>query len=240
MLPNIINACRKSDIGYDSRSFSKFLNNKIFKMYIPKNNLNENIEDVKSFIDKNGFAILVSQMQDKLWATHIPLQLSTNENSKNILVGHIAKANPQWKYFDTKTEVMAIFLGVHSYISSSWYQEPNVPTWDYLAVHIYGNLSIISDEKLYQSLESLVNKYEKYSENPMTMQKIPAKMMETDLQGVVGFEILITDVHAKKKLSQNRNDKDYSNIIHELEKKSDSQSREVAQEMKKEREIKKE
>ncbi|TAG95001.1 MAG: FMN-binding negative transcriptional regulator [Bacteroidetes bacterium] len=206
-------------------------------MYIPKNNLNENLEEVKSFIETNGFATLISQMQEKLWATHIPLELSTNEKGEDILVGHIAKANPQWKYFDEKTEVLAIFLGSHSYISSSWYQEPNVPTWNYLAVHIYGKLSILSDEKLYKSLENLVNKYEKKSENPMTMEKIPRKILNTDLKGVVGFEILITDIQAKKKLSQNRGDHDYKNIVKELEKTNDFQAKEIANEMKKEREI---
>ncbi|TAE49329.1 MAG: FMN-binding negative transcriptional regulator, partial [Cytophagales bacterium] len=77
-------------------------------MYIPKDNLNENREEIKSFIEQNGFAVMVSQMENKLWATHLPLQLSTNEKGEDILVGHIAKANPQWKYFEDEPEVLTI------------------------------------------------------------------------------------------------------------------------------------
>ncbi|TAH29770.1 MAG: FMN-binding negative transcriptional regulator [Cytophagales bacterium] len=204
-------------------------------MYIPKDNLNENREEIKSFIEQNGFAVMVSQMENKLWATHLPLQLSTNEKGEDILVGHIAKANPQWKYFEDEPEVLTIFSGAHAYISSSWYQVPNVPTWNYLAVHIYGKLNLISDEKLYQSLEDLINQYEKNNKNPMTMQKIPKKTMDTDFKGVVGFEIVITEVHAKKKLSQNRDNTDYKNIINELTASSDCQANALAEEMKKNR-----
>src|SRR5258705_824077 len=112
-------------------------------MYVPGYSRNDNIEEVKSFIKENSFAILVSNGSNKLHATHIPLELSTNENGKDILTGHISKANRQWKNFADNDRVLVIFNGPHAYVSSSWYDHENVPTWNYIAVHIYGTIKII-------------------------------------------------------------------------------------------------
>ncbi|MCU0354015.1 MAG: FMN-binding negative transcriptional regulator, partial [Cytophagales bacterium] len=97
-------------------------------MYIPKYHRNDNIDEVKSFIEQNSFGILVSQADSKLWATHIPLELDRNENNKDVLYGHISRGNPQWRYFSDNSQVLAIFPGPHTYISSSWYDHENVPT----------------------------------------------------------------------------------------------------------------
>ena len=105
-------------------------------MYIPHYYKNENIEDVKKFIKENSFGILVNQVDGKPWATHIPLELDINDDGKEILVSHISKANPQWKAFEKEPDVLCIFNGPHSYISSSWYQEEEVPTWDLSLIHI--------------------------------------------------------------------------------------------------------
>ncbi len=112
-------------------------------MYTPPYYKNENVENVLDFVEKNSFGILISQSNSKLLATHIPLEFDKNENGQTILVGHISKANPQWKNFINDSNVLAIFNGPHSYISSSWYDHENVPTWNYIAVHIYGKVKII-------------------------------------------------------------------------------------------------
>ena len=109
-------------------------------MYIPNLYKNENQAEIEQFLHENGFAILVNQTNGKLWATHIPLILGTNSNGKQILIGHISKLNPQAESFNQNDEVLAIFSGSHSYISSSWYDHENVPTWNYLAVHVYGKV----------------------------------------------------------------------------------------------------
>ena len=87
-------------------------------MYIPHYFKNENIEDVSDFIEKNSFAILISQSDSKFQATHIPLESDKNENGQLVLYGHISKANPQWKNFVNDSEILAIFNGPHCYISS--------------------------------------------------------------------------------------------------------------------------
>ena len=202
-------------------------------MYIPELYRNENQEDIQNFIHKNGFGILVNQTDGKLWATHIPLLLE-EKNGKQIIVGHVSRENPQAESFKTNDEVLAIFSGVHTYISSSWYDHENVPTWNYLAVHVYGKVKLHSLEESIEALKRLVNKYEAKSEKPVRIEDLSKKTM-LQARGIVSFEIEITAVEAKKKLSQNRDDKNYQTIISKLENSNDNQAIAVAEEMKKNR-----
>ncbi|TDP60746.1 FMN-binding negative transcriptional regulator [Flavobacterium dankookense] len=203
-------------------------------MYIPNLYKNENQTEIDQFLHENGFAILVNQTNGKLWATHIPLILGTNPNDEKILIGHISKLNPQAESFKQNDEVLAIFSGSHSYISSSWYDHENVPTWNYLAVHVYGKIRLHSFEESVEGLKKLVNKYEAKSEKPIRIEDLSEKTM-LEARGIVSFEIEITNIEAQKKLSQNRDDKNYKKIISELEKTNDSQAIAIANEMKKNR-----
>jgi transcriptional regulator len=173
-------------------------------MYIPELYKNENQEDIQNFIHQNGFGILVNQTNGKLWATHIPLLLE-EKDGKQILVGHVSKINPQVESFQVNDEVLAIFSGAHSYISSSWYDHENVPTWNYLAVHVYGKLTIYNHEQAVDSLKRLVDKYEAKSKNPIRIEDLSSKTMR-EARGIIAFEIEITAIEAQKKLSQNRQD----------------------------------
>ena len=203
-------------------------------MYIPELYKNENREEIEYFIHQNGFAILVNQTQGKLWATHTPLLLETREDGKLILTGHISKANPQALSFNDNDEVLAIFSGAHTYISSSWYDHENVPTWNYLAVHVYGKVRVYNHEEALDFLKKLVDKYEAKSKNPVRVENLSEKTMR-EARGIVAFEIEITNLEAQKKLSQNRDDKNYRNIITELEKTKENQALAVAEAMKKNR-----
>lgn len=203
-------------------------------MYIPELYKNENREEIQNFIHQNGFAILVNQTQGKLWATHTPLLLETREDGKLILTGHISKANLQATSFNDNDEVLSIFSGAHSYISSSWYDHENVPTWNYLAVHVYGKVRVYNHEEALDFLKKLVDKYEAKSENPVRVENLSEKTMR-EARGIVAFEIEITNIEAQKKLSQNRDDKNYRNIITELEKTKENQAIAIAEAMKKNR-----
>ena len=202
-------------------------------MYIPKLFRNENDEEIKQFLIENSFGILVSANRSEILATHIPLELDQNKNEEWVLQGHIAKGNPQWKHFNTGQKVLAIFNGPHAYVSSSWYDHVNVPTWNYIAVHISGTIKILEGEELYHHLNKLVDKYEKNSAEPVSMNKMPKEFVQREIKGIVGFEIRIESINAKKKLSQNRNEKDYNNIVTKLEERSDAASKAVSEEMKK-------
>ncbi|WP_293893463.1 FMN-binding negative transcriptional regulator [Flavobacterium sp.] len=202
-------------------------------MYIPEIYKNENQQDIQNFIHQNGFCILVNQTLGKLWATHIPLLLE-EKDGKQFLVGHVSRENPQAESFKTNDKVLAIFSGAHTYISSSWYDHENVPTWNYLAVHVYGKVQLHSLEETVEALKRLVNKYEAKSEKPVRVEDLSKKTM-LQASGIVSFEIEITAIEAKKKLSQNRDDKNYQNIISKLENSNDYQSIGVAKEMRKNR-----
>lgn len=201
-------------------------------MYIPDIYKNENQEAITAFLKENSFGILINQTNGKLWATHIPLELSVNKEGKTILEGHISKENPQWKGFVENDQILAIFSGPHSYISPSWYDHENVPTWNYIAVHVYGKIKIIEGAAVLESLKKLVDKYEQNSKNPVRIEDLSEQTMMQS-RGIIAFEIEIEEIQAQQKMSQNRDNKNYKNIISELEKTNENHSIAVANEMKK-------
>ena len=199
-------------------------------MYIPNHYKNENIDKVKDFLKQNSFGILINTVDTKPWATHIPLELDIDSDGNDMLVGHIAKANPQWKHFKEDEQVLCIFNGPHSYVSSSWYKEEEVPTWNYIAVHVYGTLKLQNEQTLLASLHKLVDKYEADSKEPVSSREMTPKTMR-QIKGVIGFEIKIEDIQATYKISQGR-EQDHPKIISELEKR-DAGAKAIAEQMKK-------
>ena len=203
-------------------------------MYIPALFKNEDLSAVKDFIAANGFATLVSHVNGRPWATHIPLMLDTNAEGKEVLTGHISKANNQWKAFNDHDELLVIFTGPHAYVSSSWYDHENAPTWNYTAVHVYGRISMIAGDLLKSRLGKLLNKYEAGMKHPVSIETMSPGFVEKEMRGIVGFDIEITEIQAASKLSQNRDAKNYDAIINELLAKGDKDSLAMAGLMKEE------
>jgi transcriptional regulator len=201
-------------------------------MFIPAYYRNNNLSEIKAFIRKNSFATLVTSGNRMPEATHIPVELIEQNDGSAFLQGHVSRANPQWKIFSEQNSVLVIFHGPHSYVSSSWYNHVNVPTWNYIAVHVYGKIKIIEGEELYKSLKDLVDRYEIISSKPTRVEELPKEMMNQYMKGIVGFRIDIEKIEGKWKLSQNRDKEDHENIIRELEKLEDVNARMVAGEMK--------
>ena len=201
-------------------------------MYTPDIYKNDDQESIRTFLKENSFGILINQTNGKLCATHIPIELEINSEGKEILQGHISRLNPQAEGFIENDQVLAIFSGPHSYISSSWYDHENVPTWNYMAVHVYGRIKIVNEVIATEQLKKLVDKYEATSENPVRVEDLSDKTM-LQVKGIFGFEIEISEIQATKKLSQNRDDHNYKNIISELKKTENQQSVALAKEMSK-------
>jgi len=201
-------------------------------MYTPDIYKNEDPESIREFLKENSFGILINQTNGKLSATHIPIELELNADGKEILQGHISKLNPQAAGFAENDQVLAVFSGPHSYISSSWYDHENVPTWNYIAVHVYGRIKIVDYGTAVEQLKKLVDKYEANSENPVRVEDLSEKTMR-EARGIFGFEIEIDEIQATKKLSQSRDDHNYNNIILELEKTENPQAIALAKEMSK-------
>ncbi|GAB3218447.1 FMN-binding negative transcriptional regulator [Algoriphagus aestuariicola] len=204
-------------------------------MYIHPLNAWENEPEVIDFIQKNAFATLVSQVNGRPWATHLPFVFGKNSEGDASLSGHIAKANPQWRSIKDGDEVMVVFQGPHAYISSSWYNHENVPTWNYLAVHVYGEIRIIEGEQLMTHLKTLVDVYESGRPNRVSVETMSESYVQSQVRALVGLEVKITEVHASAKLSQNRDDVNYQNIIKMLDQSPSHLDQEVASEMRKKR-----
>ena len=202
-------------------------------MYIPHAYRNTDLSEIEEFIRQNSFAILINQVDGSPWASHIPLELRKDTSDSAVLVGHLAKANKQSKVLEQDKKVLAIFNGPHSYVSSSWYQEEEVPTWNYIAVHVYGTVRIQSKDELRDSLVELVDRYEKDSQEPVSISNLSQKTMR-QINGIVGIEIRIDKIEAAYKLSQGR-EQDHTRIIEELESRENPGSTAVAREMKKNR-----
>ncbi len=182
-------------------------------MYIPPHYRNERPEEVLEFLRQNAFGILVSPGPEIPLATHLPLELK-EAGGKSFLMGHFARANPHWKHLPDGSEVLCIFNGPHAYVSSSWYREEEVPTWNYIAVHVRGHYRTQSREELWQSLRHLVDKYEEASEHPVSLDAMSPGTLR-QVRGIVGFEIEISSLEAAYKLSQGR-EEDHPRITEEL------------------------
>ena len=111
-------------------------------MFIPDIYESEKQEDIHAFLYANSFGLLINQMEGKLTATHIPLELNTNNEGTHILKGPLSRENPQWKDFSENDQILAVFFGPHSYISSSWCDHENVPTCNYIKLTCIDKLKL--------------------------------------------------------------------------------------------------
>ncbi|MGE6540757.1 FMN-binding negative transcriptional regulator [Bacillus luti] len=201
-------------------------------MYIPKYFKVTDVEEIWDFVQKNSFGTIVTTKQGKPIATHLPLGLSKIGDDYYI-TGHMAYGNPQWKTFETCEDVLVMFQGPHAYISSSWYGHEEVPTWNYQAIHVYGTASILEKNELIEELTMMLKKYEENRENPVLWDKLSPQLLEREIKGIVGFKIKVQEVQAAYKLSQNRNEEDYLNIIDKLQVEKNLDSQQMANVMKK-------
>mgnify|MGYP000967749814 FL=1 len=179
---------------------------------------------------QNEFVVLVTYDGEKPTASHLLVEIF-EEGEKLFINGHMSRANPLWKTFEKNAEVLTIFHGPHTYISPTWYNHVNVPTWNYQAVHVYGKLRIVEDyDEAYQILKRLTDRHETASH--YKLETLPQDFVAKEIKGIVAFQIEVTKIEANYKLSQNRNDEDYQNIVERLEEREDEMSHEVAEAMK--------
>jgi transcriptional regulator len=198
-------------------------------MYIPKHFKIDDEDLIYNFIEENGFATLFSQHNGEPYATHLPLML---DREKGLLTGHFARPNGQWKDIENQT-VLAIFQGPHCYISPSWYETNQaVPTWNYVAVHVYGKIEFVEDDQeLLDSLNDMVKKYERPGSS-YQLENADASFIAGMSRGIVGFKIKIEKIEGKAKLSQNHSVERQELVIKQLENSSGEDNIEIAALMK--------
>lgn len=199
-------------------------------MFIPKLYKSEDYNLMKEIIRENSFALLISSV-DKIRATHSMMTLNEDDPENIYIETHISRANPQAKTLTNGDEVLCDFLGAHTYISSSWYDHINVSTWNYEAVQIYGKIELMNHDELYQHLDKLTSKYESFQQCPMMVKDMGKEFVEQEMKGAFGLKIIPTEIFIKQKLSQNRKEDDFENIILNLEK-GDENGRQIAKKMK--------
>jgi transcriptional regulator len=195
-------------------------------VYSPSYNRLEDRAELLEFMRANSFVVLITGTGGELHASHLPVQIRV-EKEQIILDMHMARANAQWKEFFDE-DVMVVFSGPHAYVSPRWYEdEERVPTWNYAAVHAYGIPRIISDKKLkHASQRSLVAMLD-----PQWLAQFDAlrqQYVDNMLEGIVNFEIPVTRLETRWKLSQNRSRREQERIAIELEKSRDSAERALA------------
>ncbi|HEX2787016.1 MAG TPA: FMN-binding negative transcriptional regulator [Ignavibacteria bacterium] len=201
-------------------------------MYIPAHFKETDYKKIVSFIKEFNFGLLVSTDEnEKVIATHIPFIITEKENKLTIKT-HIAKANPQWKSFTDSKEVLAIFSEPHAYISPTNYiKQESVPTWNYMAVHVYGTPKLLeSYEERLALIEETINEFE--SDFMHKWNELSDKYRNGLLNGIVAFEIEVKSIDAKSKLSQNRLPEERENIINSLSSSNDSLKVKISELMK--------
>jgi transcriptional regulator len=201
-------------------------------MYIPKINKVEDQSEIIQFISTYNFSTVVSHENEMPIATHIPIENEV-KNGELYLKGHLAKANPQWQTFRGDQNILLIFMEAHSYISSSWYEKVDVPTWNYMAIHAYGKPRLFNEAELLEFVTFQLNKYESSSQNPVKMEHLQPDTLNRNLRGIVGFELKVEKIEARYKLSQNKPAQTFDNVIQQLEKRLDENSHKIAEAMKK-------
>jgi transcriptional regulator len=202
-------------------------------LYIPTLYREEDHEKILAFLKQNNFPALVSFDGERPIATHAPVEVAEDENGRLTIYGHISRANPQWKTFGNQ-EILLIFQGSHTYISPRWYNHVNVPTWNYMMIHVYGKVRFLQGDELFALLSRLVHNHE--TNTQYSLESLPQDFVQKEMKGIVGFAIDVTRIDAGYKLSQNRNDEDHENIVRELNKREDEDSIRVAKAMREKRE----
>jgi transcriptional regulator len=200
-------------------------------MYIPASFAAPDREHVFRAIERYSFATLVSGAGSTLVASHLPLLLDRGGGPQGTLLGHMARANPQWRTA-AGSESLAIFTGPHAYISPRWYEAPGaVPTWNYIAVHAYGPLELIDDrQQAEELLRRMIDVYEAGQPEPWRLEG-PREDIERLLEQIVAFRIPLQRLEGKWKLHQNRPADQRAKVVAALERRTDGDSRAIADEM---------
>jgi len=199
-------------------------------MYIPPSFATNNYDEIFDFVKAHPFGILVSSDDKKPAATHIPFVLQRAGDDTCVLKSHFAKANPQNTLEDGQ-EVMVIFHGPHAYISPSLYDHPvNVPTWNYIAVHVYGRIRFIKEENEVKAhLEELIDYLEPAYKNQW--ETLPEKYISALMGELSSFRVESTDIQAVFKLNQNKSAESRRNIVGHLSASGDSMESETGEYM---------
>jgi transcriptional regulator len=204
-------------------------------MYVPVHFKEDRIPVLHEAIRKYGFGTLVTSTEQELEASHLPLLLDSEPAPLGTVLGHLARANPQWQRIKPGFQALAIFLGPNAYITPSWYPTKQqdgkvVPTWNYLAIHAYGTISFFDDPaQLRAHVSKMTETHEAPRSAPWAVSDAPASYVDQMLRAIIGFRLVITRLEGKWKMSQNRPGQDVEGVLKGLEREDGGDHRPVAE-----------
>lgn len=196
-------------------------------MYIPAAFAEADMTKLHDFIEQHSFGLLVSQVGGLPFATHLPFILERTTGPQGTLVGHVARANPQWQEIAGQN-ALTIFSGPHTYFSPTWYEaEQVVPTWNYAAVHSYGRAQIVEDKTdLLKIVQEMVTVYEKSMPQPWSFDG-SGTFVDRLLTQIVGFRIEIERIEGKWKLNQNQPVEHRKKVIRALQQRNNENAQAI-------------
>jgi transcriptional regulator len=195
-------------------------------MYIPAHFRENDPQELANIIQQNNFGTLISMLEGRPFATHLPF---IHEPQNDRLLGHMARANPHWQALQaSSTDVLVVFQGPHSYISPTWYANPGVPTWNYVAVHLYGRFQLLRDPNEHREIMANLTHQHEAAEAEPWLADFDSPSIANMLAQTVGFEIIVNETQGKFKLNQNRSAQDRSNVIDCLESEASDHSMGIA------------
>ncbi|APC16825.1 transcriptional regulator [Pseudomonas frederiksbergensis] len=209
-------------------------------MYTPSAFAIEDLPALHQQILDTRLAVLVTHGEQGLQASHVPLLLSPEQGPNGTLYGHLARANPQWQELEAGAEALVIFAGADAYVSPSFYPSKAdhgkvVPTWNYVAVHVYGSAEVFSDaHRLRNLVSALTDRHEASRAKPWKVDDAPAHYIDGMLKAIVGFALPIQRLEGKRKLSQNRSTADIAGVREGLTASPDLRDQALAHLMPKE------
>jgi transcriptional regulator len=191
-------------------------------MYVPQHFAETRIQDLRRIAREHPLGTIVTHTGNGLDANHIPFLLDDQRGEFGVLQGHIARANPLWKEVADAAQVLVIFRGAHGYISPSWYPSKHethrhVPTWNYEVVHAHGALRIVDDEKFVRGIVGRLTRTHGAGEpKPWKMGDAPPDYLDQMVKMIVGLEVEVTRLEGKRKLGQNRDERDLDGAVQKL------------------------
>ena len=197
-------------------------------MYSPEHFKETNPERISALIKGNPLGMLITAPDGEPFVSHLPFILESSAGSQGKLLGHMTRANPQWQHFVEGSKVLVVFQGPHAYVSPSWYLSPGVPTWNYAVVHLRGIPRLLEGESELEALvEQITHVHESNLPNPWKPNLTDERRSKL-LNMIVGFEIEITHIQGKFKLSRNRPPEDQRSVVDKLSQSNNQTEAAVA------------
>lgn len=203
-------------------------------MYNPKAFAVEDLPQLHGMMGDCRLAVLITQGEHGLQASHLPLLLDPQQGPNGSLYGHMARANPQWRDLEAGAEALVVFSGADAYVSPGFYPSKAehgkvVPTWNYLAVHAYGRAEVFSDpHRLRNLVSALTDRHETGRAQPWKIDDAPAEYIDSMLKAIVGFALPIQRLEGKRKLNQNRSAADIAGVRNGLAASPEPQDQALA------------